>query len=110
MSYKIHITKKAEADLESAADYIEFTLINPDAAIKLLDDANKAIQSLASAPKSRQLVDDPVLKAWGIRYVLVNNYMAFYIIDEPMKTVHIVRFLYGKRNWIQILKSPSELF
>ena len=27
MTYKIHITKKAENDLEGAADYIEFNLL-----------------------------------------------------------------------------------
>ncbi len=109
MKYNIHITAKAENDLESAADYIEFTLLNPDAAAKLLDDADKAIQTLASAPEAHQLVDDPVLKSWGIRYVLVGNYIAFYIIDEAEKTVHIVRFLYGKRNWMTLLKLPSEI-
>ena len=55
-------------------------------------------------PQTHKLVDDPFLNALGIRFVLVNNYMAFFIIDETTKTVCIVRFLYGKRNWMQILK------
>ncbi len=41
MNYQIHITKKAEQDLEGAADYIEFTLLNPDAADALLDKAEE---------------------------------------------------------------------
>ena len=28
MSYNLHITQKAEDDLNAAADYIEFTLLN----------------------------------------------------------------------------------
>ena len=109
MNYKIHITKIAERDIEGAADYIELTLLNPDAADNLLNTAEAEINALSASAKAHQLVDDPILNAWGIRFVLVNNYMAFYIIDEPSKTVHIIRFLYGKRNWIHILKNSFPL-
>ena len=36
MSYQVHITSTAEHDIMQAADYIEFTLKNPDAAENLL--------------------------------------------------------------------------
>ena len=44
-----------------AADYIEFTLKNPDAADNLLDAATGQISSLADLPQKFRLVDDPVL-------------------------------------------------
>ena len=110
MTYKIHITKKAENDLEGAADYIEFNLLNPKAADDLLDEAERKIYDLAPSPKMYPTVDDPVLKAWEIRFVPVDNYLAFYIIKENTKTVHLIRFLYGKRNWINLLKlSPPDI-
>ena len=110
MTFKIHITKKAENDLEGAADYIEFNLLNPKAADDLLDEAERKIYDLAQSPKMYPVVDDPVLKAWKIRFVPVANYLAFYIIEESRKTVHIIRFLYEKRNWIKILKlSPPDM-
>ena len=93
MTYKIIITQTAEIDLNGAADYIEFTLLNPQAANDLLDKVEEAIGSLSDNPQIHKLVDDPVLKAWGIRYVLVDNYMAFFKIDEDRKTVYFVRFL-----------------
>lgn len=105
MSYQIHITKKAEQDLMNAAEYIEFTLLNPQAADELLDKAEEAIESLNTLPQRNKLIEDPVLKAWGIRFILVNNYVAFYTINEEAKAVHILRFVYGKRNWLQLLKS-----
>ena len=43
MSYQLHITSAAEHDLIRAVDYIEFTLKNPDAADKLLDNATEQI-------------------------------------------------------------------
>ena len=105
MNYSLHITRKAEADLNSAVDYIEFTLLNPQAADDLLDKVEAEISKLSYMPQTHRLVDDPVLNTWGIRFITVNNYMAFFTINEQTKTVYIVRFLYGKRNWIEILKS-----
>ncbi len=97
MSYQVHITSTAEHDIMRAADYIEFTLKNPDA-------ATEQIGSLADLPQKFRLVDDPVLASWGIRFVIINNYLAFYTIDEEKQTVIIVRFLYQKSNWTSILR------
>jgi len=105
MNYGIHITEKAEHDLTEAADYIEFNLLNPEAADGLLDKADQEINKLVFMPEKHQLVNDPVLASWGIRMIVVNNYLAFYVIDEGTKTVHILRFLYEKRNWISILRN-----
>ncbi|MBR2256723.1 MAG: type II toxin-antitoxin system RelE/ParE family toxin [Blautia sp.] len=109
MKYDIHITRSAEKDLNSAADYIEFVLLNPQAADNLLDEAESRIGDLSAFPEKFALVDDPVLKAWGIRFTLVKNYIAFYVISEENHTVYIVRFLYGKRDWITILKQGFSL-
>ena len=109
MRYDIHITHTAENDINDAADYIEFILLNPTAADDLLDDAEAEIKRLTSFPEKHQLIDDPVLQAWGIRFIVVNNYLAFYVISEPEKTVYIVRFLYTKRDWITILKKGFTL-
>ncbi len=104
MSYQIHITSTAEHDIMRAADYIEFTLKNPTAADNLLDIVTEEIGSLANLPRKFRLVDDPVLASWGIRFVIINNYLAFYTIDEENQTVFIIRFLFQKSNWASILR------
>ena len=45
----------------------------------------------------------------GIRFVIINNYLAFYTIDEEKQTVIIVRFLYQKSNWTSILRQIFPL-
>ena len=104
MSYIIHITQTAERDIMRAADHIEFILKNPSAADHLLDVATEQIKSLSDMPQKFQLVDDPVLASWGIRFVIVNNYLAFYTIDEKKQMVIVVRFLLQKSNWNTILR------
>ena len=109
MSWSLHITRTAERDLISAADYIEFVLLNPQAAGDLLDEAEREIRALADFPERCALVEDPVLKAWGIRLLTVKNYLVFYVIGEENHTVHVVRFLYAKRNWIPLLRKGVSI-
>ena len=109
MSYQVHITSTAEHDIMRAADYIEFTIKNPTAADNLLDVSTEQIGSLSDLPQKFRLVDDSVLASWGIRFVIMNNYLAFYTIDEEKQTVIIVRFLYQKNNWTSILRQGFPL-
>ena len=109
MSCEIFITKAAERDIAEAADYIEFILYNPTAADDLLDEADIRINELAFMPEKHAVVDDPILKTWGIRFTMVNNYMAFYTIDDRNSIVYIVRFLFSRRDWISILKKGISL-
>ena len=110
MTSEIHITRKAETDILEAADYIEFTLLNPEASDLLLDTVDEEINNLSDMPAKHQLVEDPVLASWGIRMIPVKNYLAFYVIDQAKSIVHIVRFLYYKRNWVSILKREPISF
>ena len=109
MSYQLHITSTAEHDIMRAVDYIEFSLKNPTAADNLLDVATEQIGSLADLPQKFRLVDDPVLASWEIRFIIINNYLAFYTINEEKKTVTVVRFLYKKSNWCSILRQGFSL-
>ena len=108
MNYTIHITGKAVRDLNDAVDYIDYNLLNPLAADRLLEKTEAEINKLATMPKRHKIVDDPVLAAWGIRFIRIDNYLAFYVVDEQNKIVHLVRFLYGKRDWISILRAEEE--
>lgn len=105
MTYHIHITRAAERDMERAADYIEYTLKNPKAADELLDEADMTINSLAQMPERYALADDKVLAAWGIRSIQVKKYLAFYVIAKDTRTIHIIRFLYGKSDWVSLLRN-----
>ena len=109
MIYDIHITVTAERDLIKASDHIEFVLKNPKAADDLLNKAEIQISSLSDFPQKFKLVDDPVLASWGIRFVIVNGYLAFYVISEETHRVIVVRFLFQKSNWAAILRQGLSL-
>ena len=104
MNYTIHITSTAERDINQAVDYIEYVLKNPQAADHLLDETERRINTLIQFPRQHPLVEDRVLASWGIRFIQVHNYFAFYIVSEEKNRVDIVRFLYAKSDWNSILK------
>ena len=104
MKYTLHITAAAEDDLRGAADYIEYVLMNPQASAELVEAAAEVLTALTEHPERRALPSDPVLRAWGVRFVRVKNYLAFYTVDEAAERVNIIRFLYAKRNWMDILR------
>ena len=109
MNYTLHITLAAERDLSHAADYIEFSLKNPHAADHLLDKAEEQISSLSQFPQKHPLVEDKVLASWGVRFIQIRNYLAFYIISEEARQVTIIRFLYAKSDWLSILNLGFSL-
>lgn len=104
MNYDIYITAAADADLNKAADYIDHILMNPQAADDLLDEAERQMINLSTSSEKYSLVEDPVLNAWGIRLMLVKDYLVFYVISEDEKRVYIVRFLHSRQNWAAVLR------
>lgn len=103
--YKLVLTKAALQDIRSAALYISDTLMNKEAANKLLDAVDEKIGTLAETPYTNPLVRDSILASNGIRFQLVNNYLAFYIVHENTKTVSVIRFQHSRRDWITLLKN-----
>jgi len=110
--YNIKVSKLYDADVDSCYDYINDTLENPIAAENLIKNIIEALLKISENPKIRPLVRDEFLASLGYRLINVKNYMIFYIIDEPNNYLKIVRFLYGKRDWMNILKENTveELF
>lgn len=110
MMYDIEITREAENDLNEAVDYIEYTLKNPRAADGFVDAVSETVSALAEFPERGSIADDPVLGAWGFRFVPVNNYIIFCTISKERQRVYVIRLLYGKREWIGILKNTGMPF
>lgn len=105
MTYSVHITTAAERDVANATDYIDQVLKNPKAADELLEAFLQQVNDLAVFPVRYPLARDEILAAWGIRFLRIKNYIAFYLIDDAREMIYVIRFLYGKSNWASILKN-----
>ena len=100
--YDVNITDIAEQDISSTVQYIANTLKAPKAANDLLDEIERHEKILAKTPNIYPLVSDAYLAEKGVKFTMIKNYMMFFIINK--KTVNVIRFLYGRRDWQNILK------
>lgn len=105
MTYKINLTKIALSDIRSAALYISDTLMNKSASNRLLDNIQEKLDLLSVAPYMNPLVNDSFLSTNGIRFQMIDKYMAFYIVDEDTKAIYVIRFIHSRRDWNYLLKN-----
>ncbi len=101
--YKIVIEETAENDLIGILNYISETLYEPNVAIKIYGSIKKEILSLSQMPNRYAVVNEEPYRSMGVRRIPVENYTAFYIVDEKQNVVHIFRILYNRREWQYLL-------
>ena len=108
MIYKIRIMKPAQNEMYDIYRYISEELHDPAAAARRVSVIDENIQSLKENPARFPLVRDNYLASKGFRMIVVKNHLVFFIIREKEKTVSVMRILYGRRDWLRILKIETE--
>ena len=103
MSYNVIISGEAHNDIDSVLDYIVNALKNPIAAKNLLGKIEEAYIDLADNPFMYAYCIDSRLQKDGYRKVVINNYVLVYRIDEADNKVYVVRFFYGRQNYIELI-------
>jgi len=103
MMFNLIFSEKINNDIISSMNYIKNTLNAPMAARKHLEELKKKYMKLKENPFVRPLVMNKFLASKGIRFIKVKKYILIYKIDEDNNTVYLYRFMYGRRDWINIL-------
>ncbi len=98
-TYKIKIFPTAKQDLEEVIGYLN--TLSPDAASKYYDLLVEEIVSLSKMPERCPKPKDLALAAKGYRYLIVKNYLVFYVVIGD--TVQIRRILYARRDYRALL-------
>ena len=106
--YRAEFSTFIPEDIEEIHKYIKETLDNPRAADRIKIGLLEKIEFIKENPYSRPLVNDRYLAYLGLRSIRINNYSLFYVIKEnddvKKRHIKILRFMYSKRDWINVLK------
>jgi len=98
-TYKIQIFPTAKHDLEDIISYLN--TLSPEAAVKyyglLIDEIASLSKMLERCPHPKDLA----LAAKSYRYLLVKNYLVFYVVIGD--TVQIRRILYARHTYQALL-------
>jgi plasmid stabilization system protein ParE len=106
--YSVYINEIAENDILTTVQYISNVLKVPMAANKLLDEIEEKEKFLGDNPYIYPIVPDEILAKREIRFINIKNYMMFYIVNDNEQRVYVIRFLYGHRDWKNILEKDIE--
>ena len=98
MKWTVNYTTTAEKDLRCIYEYIANTLCAPDTAKKLVRKIMDEILSLDEMPNRYAKYDKKFSNSKELRFFSVRNYIVFYHTDEKIKTVTIIRIMYGGRD------------
>ena len=101
--YNVMLTDKAANDINEIYKYSSNELYDENAAERLLEKFETNTNSLGKMPKRNPLLQDEGLAQQGIRRLMVDNYILFYLCDHKNKKVIVIRVLYNKRNWIDLV-------
>lgn len=97
--YGIRFLKIAEEDFAEIISYI--AMDSPKSAAILAEKIIKEIEVLSYNPKLGRVPSDEDIKILGYRYLIVQNYIVFYTIEDDKIFIH--RILHGARNYKELL-------
>ena len=97
--FQIRLLKIAEEDFTEIVSYIAAD--NPNAANTLANKIEKNLELLSENPKLGRIPRDEEIRNLGYRYIIIQNYIIFYTIDN--KTILVHRILHSARNYKSLL-------
>ena len=103
MGYKIRVTPLGAKDLEEIVTYMTQELDNADAAASFLDEVDACYARMEEMPFLFEECHDPRLKALQYRRAIIRRYVMVYRVDEAEKTVYVLRFFYGARDYEKLI-------
>lgn len=102
--YDVIVYASAQEDIREAVRYLADTLLERDTAHDLLLRFRKELLSLSAMPERFPLVPDQYLASYGFRTASVGNHLIFFTVRKKARKVDVVRVLYARRNWAELIK------
>lgn len=107
MLYELRETKEALADLEKMVKYIVRRFKNVQAAYRLLEQYDIAVQYLKQVPFGYREIGF-VYRGCEIRKKPFETYNIFYVVNSEDKIIYILRVLKDRQDWNILFSENRE--
>ena len=97
--YQVRFLSIAEEDFTEIISFIAAD--NPTAAFAMANIIEKNLELLSENPNLGRIPREEEIRILGYRYLIVQNYLIFYTMEE--KTIFVHRILHGARNYKTLL-------
>ena len=98
MIYNVYLTEQARVDMRMLYEYIADTLMEPLIAEKQYTRIEKAVYSLDKMPERFRRYEKEPWKSRNLRVMPIDNFIAYYTVDNESRIVTVIRVMYGRRN------------
>ena len=102
--YIVEMSETAEQDLENIISYMRYDLAEDIIADKYKLLFKQELKKLADVAGSMPVLEEKLTGHKNIRKINVRNYIIFYIIDENVNKVFVVRIGHAFMDWEKYLK------
>ena len=102
--YIVEISETAEQDLENIISYLRYDLAGDIIADKYKLLFKQELKKLSYVAGSMPVLEEKLTGHKNIRKINVRNYIIFYIIDEDVDKVFVVRIGHAFMDWEKYLK------
>jgi toxin ParE1/3/4 len=106
--WKVVHSIRADRDMDEILDYVTNVLFEPEIADRQIARIKKAIDSLDFMPYRFRLHYDEPWHSQGLRMMIVDKYIVYYVPDEKQKTVTITRVIHSSRDIDKALAEPEQ--
>lgn len=107
MIYEVVVSNSAENDLKEIYEYIAYKLLAPVNAAGQLKRLEESILNLNEMPERFPLFNDDPWHSRGMRFMVRDNYVIFYIVNNEKCIVSVLRVLYGGRNIASVFRNDE---
>ncbi len=104
MNYSVNLTDTAKQDLREIAIWIAQKSKDIEVAKKYVEELREECKNLASLPDRGAFPKDRILRSAGYRYIVYEEYLIFYLIDNERHIVNIMSIFNAKRDYFRVMR------
>ena len=104
MKYSVKLTDTAKQDLREIAIWIAQKSKDIEVAKKYVQELRVECKTLASLPDRGAFPKDRILRSAGYRYIVHEEYLIFYSIDNEQHSVHIMAIFNAKKDYFRVMR------
>jgi toxin ParE1/3/4 len=106
--YKVILSQSFKEELENIFVYISSDLKNSNAAIKIINEIFDKANELETFPYKYPTYEVEPWKSKGLRKLVTNGYLIFYIVYEDKKEVLVMHVFKSNRNMTDLLDNNNS--
>ena len=106
MSYTVVLTDTAKQDLREIAIWIAERSKEIETAKRFVNELRAECHKLDTFPNSGAMPKDRILKSMGYRFLVHEEYLIFYLVDEENSVVNVMAIFNAKKDYMRVMSIP----